>query len=36
MKLRKMVFCLKIWVNWDKAYINNLGWQTVVDSGKEV
>ena len=36
MKPRKIVFSYKLRVNWDKACIDDLGRQTVVDSGKEV
>ena len=36
MKLKKTVFSYKLWVNWDKAYIDDLGRQIVVDSSKEV
>ena len=35
-KPRKTVFCYKLRVNWDKARIDDLGRQTVVDGGKEV
>ena len=35
-KLKKTVFCYKLQVNWDKACIDDLGRQTVVDGGKEV
>ena len=35
-KPRKTVLCYKLRVNWDKACIDDLGRQTVVNDGKEV